>query len=371
MTELFDPLRIRSLTLSNRVVMSPMTRAFSPRGVPSADVAAYYRRRAQGGTGLLITEGTAIEHASSVDHDAVPRMFGDDALDGWRTVVDAVHEAGGRIIPQLWHVGPLWGVMRGGEAEPMRPSGLWGTPGITMYPRDLVARLSARTRPMSDSDLQDVIDAYRRAARNAAAVGFDGIAVHGGHGYLLDSFLWPDTNRRSDAWGGSPARRAAFPTAVVRTIRDEVGEDLPIFYRFSQHKQQDFKARIAQTPDELEQLLGPLVDAGADVLDASTRVFDAPAFPDSSRSLAGWAKHLTGARTMATGGFGVASSRPGAAPVDSAEHHHRLKMKLDADEFDLIAIGRLHLADPHLVAALRRRSELPRFEARRHEAVLH
>ncbi len=108
---LFTPLTVRSLELRKRIAMSPMTRHGSPGGVPTDEVVAYYRRRAEGGTGLIVTEGVAIEHPSAVDADTVPVMYGEAALAGWRKVVDAVHAAGGKIVPQLWHVGPLFGAM--------------------------------------------------------------------------------------------------------------------------------------------------------------------------------------------------------------------------------------------------------------------
>lgn len=373
MITLFDELSIRSLTLANRIVMSPMTRAFSPGGVPGPDVAAYYERRARGGTGLIITEGVAIDHPSSVDHTDVPRMFGSDALDGWRDSVARVHAAGGRIVPQLWHVGPLWGVMQGGDATPMRPSGLWGTPGVTSYPSQLVERLTVPHPAMTDTDIASVIEAYRAAARNAIDAGFDGIAIHGGHGYLLDSFMWADTNRRNDRWGGDLARRAAFPSAVVAAIRKEIGDDLPIFYRFSQHKQQDYKARIAETPDDLAALLTPLVESGVDVLDASARRFHLPAFPGSDLSLAGWAKKLTGARSMAVGSFGIDASlresRTGSGD-NVSDNRSELVERLASDEFDLIAIGRLHLADASIAQRLSEASTLPVFDRETHEYVL-
>src|SRR5699024_2029167 len=113
---------------------------------------------------------------------------------------------------------------------------------------------------------------------------------------------------RDDHWGGDVERRANFPAAVVAAIRKEIGDDLPIFYRFSQHKQQDFTAKIAEDPADLGVLLGALVEAGADVLDASIRRFDVPAFEGSDLSLAGWAKKLTGAKTMAVGSFGIGKS---------------------------------------------------------------
>lgn len=372
---LHRPLRIRGLELPNRIVMSPMTRTHSPGGVPGEDVAQYYRRRAEGGTGLIVTEGVGIDHPSAVDHPNVPNLHDPAARDGWRRVVDQVHEAGGRIAPQLWHVGPLFGAMRRiDDVTPMRPSGVWGTPGVTSYPQEYVERAVAPTAAMTEADIAAVIDGYADAARTAAAIGFDAIAIHGGHGYLLDSFLWGSTNLRDDAWGGDLPRRTAFPAAVVRAIRAAIGEDLPIVYRFSQHKQQDFAARTAETPEELGLILGVLVDAGFDVLDASSRRFDAPAFDGSDLSLAGWAKKTTGAIAMAVGSVGLGKSlrdgRIAGPTVEPVDNRAELERRLAAEEFDLAAIGRLHLADPRIAETLRSGGRIPEFDRRRHEAVL-
>ncbi|MFD6857974.1 12-oxophytodienoate reductase [Rhodococcus sp. NPDC060090] len=376
LSPLFRPLSIRALELPNRIVMSPMTRSRSAGGVPGADVAEYYRRRAAGGTGLIVTEGTAIGHPTAVDNPRVPRMHGDDALEGWQRVVDAVHAEGGRIIPQLWHVGPLWGAMTADvdpALTPMRPSGVWGEVGLTSYSDEYVARASEPCRAMTEEDIADVIAAYAQAARNAREVGFDGIALHGGHGYLLDSFLWDSTNQRDDQWGGDLERRTRFPAAVVASIRAEVGEDAPIFFRFSQHKQQDYNARIAQNPEELRTILTALADAGVDVFDASIRRFDAAVFEGSDLSLAGWAKKLTGAMSMAVGSVGIGASlrenRSGSA-ASTVDNIPELERRLSDDEFDLIAIGRLHLADPSLATTLRDGSALPEFDRSVHEATL-
>ncbi|MFC4604919.1 12-oxophytodienoate reductase [Rhodococcus kronopolitis] len=363
---LFRPLRVRGLALPNRIVMSPMTRHRSPGGVPAPEVAAYYRRRAEGGTGLVITEGTAIEHTVAVDDPDVPHMYGAAALAGWREVVEQVHAAGGRIIPQLWHVGPLWGAMSGVDdgAVSMRPSGNWGHLGKTTYTADY---LDWATRPgaaMTERDIEDVIAAYVAAARNAVDVGFDGIALHGAHGYLLDSFLWASTNTRDDRWGGDLERRTAFPAAVVGAIRDAIGDDLPIVYRFSQHKQQDYGARLAATPEELGVVLGALVDAGADVLDASGRYFDRPAFEGSDLSLAGWAKKLTGATAMAVGGIGFPLSADEPTGPDNRDEVLR---RLERDEFDLVGIGRMHLADPAVAMRARAGRPLAQFDRPVHE----
>jgi 2,4-dienoyl-CoA reductase-like NADH-dependent reductase (Old Yellow Enzyme family) len=372
---LFQPLRIRSLELSNRIVMSPMTRTYSIEGVPGRDVADYYRRRAEGGTGLIVTEGVAIDHETAVDHANVPNLHTPAAQAGWRKVVDDVHAAGGKIVPQLWHVGPLWGAMTQMDPslKPMRPSGEWGPLGVTSYSAAYVERAQASTEAMTEQDIQDVIDAYVRSAKHAVELGFDGIAIHGGHGYLLDSFFWEGTNQRDDAWGGDLERRTKFPAAVVAAIRAAIGPDLPIIYRFSQHKQQDFTAKIAETPEELGVILGALVDAGVDVLDASIRRFDVPAFEGSDLSLAGWAKKLTGAVTMAVGSVGIGKSLrdsriEGVAPV--VDNIPQLEERIGSGEFDLIAIGRLHLADPALATTLRDGSPLPAFDRAVHEGSL-
>ncbi|MFE1952103.1 12-oxophytodienoate reductase [Streptomyces sp. NPDC059524] len=373
---LFAPLKIRSLELPNRIVMSPMTRERCPRGIPGPDVAAYYRRRAEGGTGLIITEGVAIDHPSAVDSPNVPRLHTAEARDGWRAVVDAVHAAGGKIVPQLWHVGPLWGAMAGVDPSvaPMRPSGLWGRPGHTYYPKDYIDRASLPTAAMTDDDIDGVIAAFARSARHAMQSGFDGIALHGGHGYLLDSFLWSATNRRDDHWGGDTERRTRFPAAVVRAIRQEIGPHMPIFFRFSQHKQQDYRARIADTPEELAVALNALVDAGVDVLDASVRRFDAPAFEGSPRSLAGWAKHLTGVPAMAVGSVGLgATLQESMGQGHSGTHDNipELLRRLACGEFDLAGIGRMHLADPALTRRLRDAGPLPAFDRQLHQLPLH
>jgi 2,4-dienoyl-CoA reductase-like NADH-dependent reductase (Old Yellow Enzyme family) len=363
---LFQPLTIRGLDVANRFVMSPMTRSFSPGGTPGEDVAAYYERRALGGVGLIVTEGVGVDHPAAIgdaglSEENVPQMYGDAALAGWRQVVERVHAAGGKIVPQLWHQG----VMRrsGGpqpEAESVRPSGLWGpVDRLTSVDSKYLEWAKVPTRPATDEEVQNVIDGFARSARHARDVGFDGIALHGGHGYLLDSFMWEDTNRRAAPWGGPDGRgRSAMPAAVVKAIRREIG-DLPIFYRFSQWKLQDFKGRLGRTPDELAQVLEPLTDAGVDVFDASTRYFDRAEFPEQSQmSLAGWAKKLTGRLSMTVGGIGLGASRytsdgKRADVIAAANNLPQLLARFERGEFDLAAVGRALLADPNWVRKVR------------------
>lgn len=351
---LLRPLRLRGLTLPNRVVMAPMSRYACPDGVPGADVAAYYARRAIHGVGLIITEGVAIDHPLAVDHPNAPRLHGDDALAGWAGLVRVVQAAGGRIWPQLWHQGPMWNVesmQPGITRAALRPSGIWGpVDGTISIPAPARAAALPVTVPASDSDIQDIIDAYGRSAAIARTLGFDGIAIHGAHGYLIDSFLWSHTNRRQDRWGGDTVRRAAFAAAVVRAVRTAVGPDMPISLRLSQFKMQDYRAVLADDPDDLATLLRPLADAGVDLFDGSQRYFDTPLFAGSPLNLAGWMRELTGVPAMAVGGVGLDKARGPARHIDDSQQAANnlapLLQRMLAGEFDLIAVGRSLLNDP-------------------------
>jgi len=333
--------------------MAPMSRYRSPVGVPTDEVASYYARRAATGLGAILTEGVALPHYAAGDHPDIPRLDGVDVLNGWRKVIDAVHAAGGRIIPQLWHQGPMWNVeyVGSGTGRPMRPSGIWGPADgiISFRPEGREESLTPVT-PMTDSDIADIIAAYALAARNAVALGVDGIAIHGAHGYLIDTFLWDYTNQRQDQWGGDPARRAAFGVAVVKAIRAELGEDKPIVLRFSQFKMQDYRATLAPTPEGLGELLGPLGDAGVDLFDASQRYFDTPIFEGSPLNLAGWAKKLTGKASMTVGGVALDKAKGSAKHIDASQQSVNnlpvLIERFERGEFDLVAVGRAILNDP-------------------------
>lgn len=352
---LASPLKIRRLETKNRIAMSPMTRGFCPDGVPTEEVANYYGRRADGGCGLIITEAVGVDHPSALGdaglgEDSIPVLHGEVAIAGWRRVVERAHRAGTAIVPQLWHQGVMRRPGTGPfpDAPTLGPSGYWGPLGrMTSIDANKIPADPHFGPPMTEAEIESVIEAFVRSAQGAVAAGFDGIALHGGHGYLLDNFLWAETNLRTDRWGGGRRQRTEFSAEIVRRIRRAVGPDLPIFFRFSNWKQQDFKAELASNPTELEELLTPLVDAGVDVFDASVRYFDRPAFADSELNLAGWAKKVTGKMAIAVGGVGVNKgmydSNSGVAAVDNLE---RVIARLDRGEFDLVAVGRALLGDP-------------------------
>lgn len=355
---LFTPFTLGSMTVPNRFVMSPMTRRQAHGGVPLPEVADYYRRRVEGGVGLIVTEGVAIDHPSSVgwtgvDGAEIPHMYGDDALAAWSRIVEVIHAAGGRAVTQLWHQGAMRvsGTGPHPDAPSMRPSGFWGPGGgrITMSP-EYLAQVREPLPPMTESDIAEVIASYGRAAANAKRVGFDAVGIHAAHGYLLDSFMWSGTNHRSDRWGGSLEARLAIVREVVREVRANVG-DLPVLMRVSQWKQQDYDARIAENPGELEALLGPLADDGVDLFDISARNFDAPAFEASDLSLAGWVKKVTGRPTMAVGSIGLATALFDKADgsAETTDNLRALVDRFERDEFDLAGVGRMLIARPDWV----------------------
>lgn len=351
---LFEPLRIRGLTVANRFVMSPANRNAAPAGVPGEDIAQFYRRRVDGEVGLIVTGGIGIDHpaALGVATDrvcAIPELHG-PALAGWRRVVELVHEGAGKIVAQLWHQG----VMRSDgtgyhpEAASSRPSGIWGPAGRrTHIEPAYLARFAVPTRPLTDTEILEIIAAYARSARNAVDLGFDGIAIHGGNGYLPDAFLWEGTNHRTDRWGGNRRERTRFAVEVVRAVRREIGEALPIFFRFSQWKHQDLDGKLAGTPAELEEVLGPIADAGVDVFDACQFRFDTPTFAGSDRNLAGWAKQLTGRITITVGSVGLSCGfyDPDAVGPAAATDIDALRRRFERGEFDLAGLTRSLLND--------------------------
>ena len=367
---LFRPFAVKTLELRNRIVMSPMGQANAKGGVPDDGYPAYYRRRAEGEVGLVVSGATAIPHASAHMDLNEPHFHGDQALAVWKRSVDEVHAAGGKIIPQLWHSGlhglayvaPTW--------EMHGPSGVWfpGPQGDgTAGPSEV------RGAPMTQADIDAVVVAFGEAAATAQRLGFDGIELHGGHGFLIDQFFWHRTNLRTDGYGGDLVNRTRFAVEVLKQVRQRVGPDFPIFMRISQFKMMDYTARLADTPQELAAFLEPLADAGVDLFDCSIRRFQQSAFEGSDLNLAGWVKKLTGKPTMCCGGIGL-----GAGAVDFGDANaykvlaasslaeiDKVCAMLDRGDFDLVSLARAILGDPAWPAKVRqgREAELTPFSA--------
>ena len=329
---LFEPVTIGALDLPNRLVMAPMTRRCAPDDrVPTPEMAAYYERRAAGGVGLIITEGMHIDDLHAPDSERVPGIYRDDHVQGWRRVTDAVHGAGSRIAAQLWHTGRL-------AMRPIGPS------AVAAKHRD--GTLRTLPRAMDAHDMPQVLHAFARAARFARDAGFDAAEVHGAHGYLLDSFLSPEANQREDEYGGAFEQRMRFPLEVVRAVREAVGPDFPLLYRFSQWRVDDAAALCYRDPQTLGIFVAALREAGVDLLHASTRDATEAAWPEqSSRTLAGWARELAGLPVIAVGCVGVDAGMDEGDVAKPADPAPAIAL-LERGEADLLAVGRALISNP-------------------------
>lgn len=319
-----------------------MTRSFSPNNIPTEQVVEYYRRRAAGGLGLIITEGTTINHIAAHGYPNVPDFHGEAALEAWAKVAAAVHAEGSKIAPQLWHVGAVRrpGTEPGGQVPGYSPSGMFMPGKVTGH-------------AMTHEDIEEIVASFAQAAKDAQQAGFDAVEIHAAHGYLIDQFFWAGTNQRTDEYGGDMNKRGRFAREIITAIRQAVGPKFAIILRWSQWKQQDYNARLAQTPEELADFITPLADAGVDIFHCSTRRFWQPEFSGSNLNLAGWVKQITGKATITVGSVGLSdeflpeSADAGfkeASPVNFDE----LIERMDNHEFDLVALGRSVIANPDL-----------------------
>ncbi|MDE3812560.1 alkene reductase [Sinorhizobium meliloti] len=218
---LFEPYNLASLTLSNRIVMAPLTRnRAGPGFVPSDLAAEYYAQRAS--AGLLISEATQISQQGQGYQDT-PGIYSQAQIDGWRKVTTAVHAKGGRIFVQLWHVGRVSHVdLQENGATPVAPSAIRAE--TKTFVNNAFVDVSD-PRALELDELPGIVNDYRRAAANAVAAGFDGVEVHGANGYLLDQFAKDGANVRADAYGGSIENRARLMLEVTAAVVEEIGPE--------------------------------------------------------------------------------------------------------------------------------------------------
>lgn len=339
---LFTPVTVGSTIFPNRFVMPAMQRGWNEDGAPREELATYYRRRAEGGVSLIVSESTAIDHPSSTTTQQFAWLTQATAS-SWEHCIREVHAGGGRMFLQLWHEG---GRREGDESLTISPSGL-GHPELR------------RGRAATLEDLAELREAFVRSAQLAREIGADGIEIHCAHGYLLDQFLWPATNLREDEYGGPDVRnRIRFPAEIAAGIRAACGPDFLISCRFSQWKEHDFAARIVETPDELGVMLGALKDAGVNLLHASTRRFWSPEW--QGKTFASWAQQVSGLPTIAVGSVGLdkdvmetfTTTDEVAHPI--AESIADLSERIGAGDFTFISVGRSLIADPNFVEKVRR-----------------
>ena len=331
-TTLFLPTALGPLSLRNRLVMAPMTRSRAGEAnVPGALMAEFYGQRAT--AGLIITEGTA-PSSNGCGYARIPGLWSPAQVAGWRLVTDAVHGRGGRIFVQLMHTGRVGHPLNlPAGAELVAPSAI-PAPG-EMFTDVQGLRPHPAPRAMTEDDVRHAIQEHVDAARNAIAAGFDGVELHGANGYLLEQFLSPDTNRRTDAWGGSVEARLRFPVEVVRQVAAAIGGER-LGLRLSPYGVNAGMVAYPEIDETYRRLTLVLVRTGLQVLHlVDHSAMGAPPVPAALKL----ALRRAWPRTfILAGGF----DRAGA------------EQALREGRADLVAFGRPFLANPDLVARLER-----------------
>lgn len=346
MPTLFDPVQVGSWRLANRIVMAPLTRNRAPDAIPTPLMAEYYAQRAT--AGLLITEATAISHQGQGYSD-VPGLYGTEQLDGWKHVTEAVHDAGGKIVVQLWHVGRVsHNELQPHGGQPVAPSAITAKTKTVLLQNGVPTFVAtSEPRALDVGELPEIVHTYQAAARNAVETcGFDGVEIHGANGYLLDQFLKSGSNQRTDDYGGSIKNRARLLLEVTRAVTDSIG-GLRTGIRLSPVSPANdvFDADPQPLFDYVVKQLAKLNLAYIHIIEGATggarempeRPFDYAALKASYR---------------AAGGQGAWMVNNG---YDQALAEQAVK-----DGADLVAFGKPYIANPDLVARLRSHAALNR-----------
>ena len=328
MAALFDPLKLGSMELPNRIFMAPMTRARAGReGVPNELMAAYYAQRA--GAGLIISEATGISR-EGLGWPNAPGLWSDEQLEGWEKVTHAVHHNGGRIVAQLWHMGRL-----------VHPavSGMEPVSSSAVAPPDYAHTYEGKKpyvepRAATGHDIRRIVRDYAAAARHAISAGFDGIQIHGANGYLVDQFLRDGANFRTDDYGGSIDNRLRFMTEVLEAVGAEIGMD-KVGIRFSpniysQGVEDAFPERLfAAVAERLDELQVPWIE-----LREPRRPTSAGAIPTEPVSPV------------------MRQNYSGRIVINSDYDWRDARERICAGHADAVSIGRLFIGNPDLVKRL-------------------
>ena len=339
---LFEPYKLKNLNLRNRVVMAPMTRNQSPGGIPTSEVVAYYSRRAKAEVGLIITEGIEVSHEASSAYPDVPRLDTKEAREGWKRVVNGIKDNGGSVIAQLWHCGGFrkLGMQPNPEVPGHTASGL-------VKPGKKVAH------KMTLEDIKQTINAYASDAKYCEEIGFDGVEIHGAHGYLIDNFFWEGTNIRDDSYGGSIEKRSQFVSEIIQAVRSNISQEFIIGLRFSQWKQHDFEAKLAHTTDDLKKVLLSPVESGLDYLHSSMRRFWESEFEGSEENLAYWTKKISNIPTIGVGSVGLDSDFIDMTAPSKPANIDKAIDDISKEKYDLLAVGRALLSDHEWVLKMK------------------
>ena len=336
---IFSPYRLGALNLPNRTVVAPMTRISADKdGVPSAQMAIHYASFARGGFSLIITEGTHPDTTFSQGYRDQPGIATPAQIEGWRKVTDVVHEAGGRIVMQLMHAGAMVQDNRY-TSETVAPSAV--PPVGEMAARYYGDGPFRVPREMTRSEIATAIENFGMAAANAMKAGFDGVEIHGANGYLPVQFLTPETNMRTDEYGGSLKNRLRFHREIMAAVVDGVAGRGLAGMRLSQSRSNDFTYKWPGGIDEARSIFTAMQEEGANFLHISTHQGLGEEF-GSGLTLAGLARQTTGLPVIACGNLEV---------PENAEQI------LATGEADLIAMARGAIGDPSWPNTLARGGE--------------
>ncbi|MET7245393.1 alkene reductase [Methylobacterium sp. EM32] len=325
MPSLFDPIQLGAIAAPNRILMAPLTRGRASRShVPTPIMAEYYRQRA--GAGLIISEATGISQEGT-GWPFAPGLWSPEQVEAWKPVVAAVHEAGGRIVAQLWHMGRLVHPDFLGGAQPVSASATTGPDHAHTYEGK---KPYAEARALREDEIPRILEDYAKAARNAIEAGFDGVQIHAANGYLIDQFLRSNSNLRQDRYGGSVENRIRLLAEVARTVADTVGAD---------------RTGVRLSPNEPIQ--------GVDDADPATL------FPAAAAALSEIGLAFLELREPAPDGTFGKPAHPPVAPAIKAAFRGplvlnsdydgpRAQAALDEGRADAVAFGRPYLANPDL-----------------------
>jgi N-ethylmaleimide reductase len=326
--------QLRGIALANRAVMAPMTRSRALGNVPNPLMAEYYGQRA--GAGLIVTEGTS-PTPDGLGYPRIPGIFSAEQVEGWQAVTEAVHRRGSKIFVQLMDTGrvshpgnlPEGAEVRAPSAVALEKARIWvDGEGNLEVPAP---------REMSDEDVLAAIEAHVTAARNAVEAGFDGVELHGANGYLIEQFMNPHTNRRSDRWGGSADARLAFPSRVVEAVAEAIGAER-VGLRISPYGTFNEMPRSPGIQQAYEELARRVSDLGI----AYLHIIRPPQGPDVPGDAAARIADAFEGTVIFAGGYDLSSAEE----------------ELEHGEADLIAFGRPFIANPDLLTRFARGAAL-------------
>ncbi|MGP4081584.1 alkene reductase [Pseudalkalibacillus sp. R45] len=340
---LLSPIQIGGWKLRNRIAMAPMTRCFADdkTGVVGNDVVEYYKKRASDGVGLIITEGIITSPRGKGTFN-LPGLYTEEQVKGWRKVTEAVHEEKGTIIAQLWHVGRLTHHKISGGLPPQAPSVIRAEGHVHRYgkPFDM-------PEEMTKSDIKETIRQYAKAARNAMQAGFDGVEVHGAHGYLIDQFNSEVSNKRTDEYGGHLAQRLTFMKEVLQAVLEEAGADRTVI-RFSELKDDTPHFKWEDPEAAVQTFTDAFRKVGIKILHPSVHQFD-------KVLKNGQTLHELVREYWYDTIIGVGNLNPCVA--DTA---------LEKNIINLAAFGRPLLANPDFVSKLKKETPLESYDSKKH-----